>query len=758
MSTGRNSSVSGVINSKLYVVGGKDIDYNALSSLEIYDPATDAWSAGATMSTKRIGAVGDVYNGKLYVMGGMTGACNNNSEQSMEVYDPNTNTWATLAPAPIVKATSGTAKFINGKMYVAGGQIWCDNTYSNSLIVYDPATNTWDSAKTPMPYGRAGGTSAVVDGKFLYIGGTNDDWDSVNDIFIYDPVTDSWGIYSTLPDVLHRPMANVIDNNLYVAGGRNSDWDQVDTNYLLSSDFLSDSYQKETYSKISWTATTPDGTSVEMLYSLNSGQTYESLGATQGTYYLPADSSAYSLRYKAILSTDDVSVTPSLDSVTVYYATENSGLYPSSEIYTSKVIDATRTSDWQDLDVESTTPEGTSITYQTRSGRTMVPDGTWSDWADVTDNAIASPDARYLQIKATLATTDENVTPTISAITINYDMLELREVEDPDITKMGDEFSQGFITIEGDDPTATESFTLNADYIFSNNNSTVEIPTGTIITQTGGEDIDLTQFTTEDNTLEIKDENGNTLGSIRIGIPDMRLTFSNPITVSIYVGDEYNGNTLSVFYRLENDTNWNNETTCTVNNGLCIFQTTHTTTFRADGSEEEQPENAKITSWEAEQYENPNTKCTQRLKLTIKGKHFDKNATVKIGNKEASSVERKDKNKLVAKFCLEKLLNVKTDLERNITVTNPDADRKKAKKQINLGDFINITNITNTSNNSEYIKSIQRKLVELSLLEQRYITGIYGPLTTEAVRKFQEQNGIEQTGWVGPITKGKLGM
>ncbi len=428
MSTGRNSSVSGVINGKLYVAGGKDTDYNALSSLEIYDPATDTWSAGPAMSTKRIGAVGDVYNGKLYVMGGMTGACNNNSEQSMEVYDPDTDTWSTLAPAPIVKSTSGTAKFINGKMYVAGGQNWCDITFSNSLIVYDPATNTWDSAKAPMPYGRAGGTSAVVDGKFLYIGGTNDDWDSVNDIFIYDLVTDSWGIYSTLPDVLHRPMANVIDNNLYVAGGRNSDWESVDTNYLLSSDFLTDPYQKETYSKISWAATTPAGTSIELLYSLNSGQNYESLGTTQGTYYLPADSSAYSLRYKAILSTDDFSVTPSLDSVTVYYATENSGLYPSSGVYTSKVIDANLNSKWETLSAESTIPTNTSISYQTRSGNSPTPDSTWSSWSDTSGSTITSPSNRYLQVKATLATTDDTQTPTLSAMTIDYTNLSVGPV------------------------------------------------------------------------------------------------------------------------------------------------------------------------------------------------------------------------------------------------------------------------------------------------------------------------------------------
>ena len=79
--------------------------------------------------------------------------------------------------------------------------------------------------------------------------------------------------------------------------------------------------------------------------------------------------------------------------------------------------------------------------------------------------------------------------------------------------------------------------------------------------------------------------------------------------------------------------------------------------------------------------------------------------------KHPQLTNRKSSQEIVAKFCLVKLLNVKTDLRRAISVTNPDADKKKAKKQINLGK-LTITNISNPANdNSEYIKSIQRKLV-----------------------------------------------
>lgn len=172
---------------------------------------------------------------------------------------------------------------------------------------------------------------------------------------------------------------------------------------------------------------------------------------------------------------------------------------------------------------------------------------------------------------------------------------------------------------------------------------------------------------------------------------------------------------------------------------------------------EEQPENSKIESWKASEYQNPNASCQQRLKLEIKGKHFDKNAEVRIGNKEASSVNRKSSKEITAKFCLEKPLNVKTDLKRTISVTNPDADRKKADKKINLGNLTpQITSDSLNTQTVEGVKNIQRALVKLGLLDQRYITGFYGPITTEAVRKFQEQNGILQTGTIDSITLEKM--
>ena len=70
----------------LYAVGGWD-GGNLLSSVEVYDPRTNAWKAVAPMSTKRYGLAASVLTvggqEQLYAVGGRHGSPLN----SVEVYD-----------------------------------------------------------------------------------------------------------------------------------------------------------------------------------------------------------------------------------------------------------------------------------------------------------------------------------------------------------------------------------------------------------------------------------------------------------------------------------------------------------------------------------------------------------------------------------------------------------------------------------------------------------------------------------------------
>jgi N-acetylneuraminic acid mutarotase len=61
-----------VVNGKIYVVGGANTWPGAggISTVEIYDPATDTWTMEPDMPRSTWGSSSSVVNGRIYVFGG----------------------------------------------------------------------------------------------------------------------------------------------------------------------------------------------------------------------------------------------------------------------------------------------------------------------------------------------------------------------------------------------------------------------------------------------------------------------------------------------------------------------------------------------------------------------------------------------------------------------------------------------------------------------------------------------------------------
>jgi hypothetical protein len=151
------------------------------------------------------------------------------------------------------------------------------------------------------------------------------------------------------------------------------------------------------------------------------------------------------LQYQLILNSDSsLASTPTLKSVTL------GGVYPESGEFTSALIDGGTTVDWSDLTFTGSTPSNTSITFYTRSGDSLVPDGTWSSWAGV-NSPISSPNSRYLQYKVVLASTDAYYTPTLESVTLQYSTVTTDTTDDDNSDSKPD---NGKIVINSSDGTA----------------------------------------------------------------------------------------------------------------------------------------------------------------------------------------------------------------------------------------------------------------------------------------------------------------
>ncbi|KAK6940119.1 Kelch repeat type 1 [Dillenia turbinata] len=195
----------------LYVVGG----FSRASTMKCvwrFDPMLNMWNEVTSMSTGRAYCKTGILNNKLYVVGGVSrGRGGLTPLQSAEVFDPCTGTWSEVPSMPFSKAQVIPTPFLadmlkpiatgmtsyRGRLYVP------QSLYSWPFFVdvggeiYDPDNNLWTEMPNGMGEGwpaRQAGTklSVVVDGE-LYAFDPSSSSDS-GKIMIYDQEEDAWKV------------------------------------------------------------------------------------------------------------------------------------------------------------------------------------------------------------------------------------------------------------------------------------------------------------------------------------------------------------------------------------------------------------------------------------------------------------------------------------------------------------------------------------------------------------------------------------
>jgi N-acetylneuraminic acid mutarotase len=201
-----------------------------------YDPVNDSWKARAPMPTKRGAAVAATVGGKMYVIGGAStapGATNpaihptvaQRVLSTVEEYDPETNAWRTRAPMPTPRNHTA-AGVVDGKIYVIGGRIGAAFIAASSDLAnveaYDPATDTWGRPLAKMPTARSGLDVGVYQGRIYVAGGENQDFfqhTTYHAFEAYDPATNTWSILPPMAIGRHGVAGGVVGNRFYAISG-----------------------------------------------------------------------------------------------------------------------------------------------------------------------------------------------------------------------------------------------------------------------------------------------------------------------------------------------------------------------------------------------------------------------------------------------------------------------------------------------------------------------------------------------------------
>ena len=231
---GRASRRSGFGAHLVYVLGGADTSEaysSGLSTVDVYDPRTDAWKQVSSMATKRRQHRGVALDGKIYVMGGCTDG-GSDALNTVDMYDPQSDQWQ-----PLANMATGRRCFVvatvGSKIYAIGGQLNggeedSDGAYNVMLTetveAFDLQLRAWAEVAT-MSVGRCCHAAAVVDGKIYVIGGYDSDLQDVDSVEAYDPQADSWQQVASMPQPRRLHKAVAMGGKIYVSGGNLDDDD-----------------------------------------------------------------------------------------------------------------------------------------------------------------------------------------------------------------------------------------------------------------------------------------------------------------------------------------------------------------------------------------------------------------------------------------------------------------------------------------------------------------------------------------------------
>ncbi|KAA3613371.1 MAG: T9SS C-terminal target domain-containing protein [Calditrichaeota bacterium] len=182
MSTPRAGASAVAYRGKIYIFGGKALNNKILNKVDIYDPSTNKWDTTSANSFKvaRYNAAAVVWRDsidRIYLTGGFNGGYE--ALESVEVYDPVQNTWEEVQD--LHEERSGhSLSVINDRMHVIGGLEKIagndnDNEFVEDIEWYEPGEKPlhgeWKETENKMKHLRAAHYSAVYDNVYYLFGG-----------------------------------------------------------------------------------------------------------------------------------------------------------------------------------------------------------------------------------------------------------------------------------------------------------------------------------------------------------------------------------------------------------------------------------------------------------------------------------------------------------------------------------------------------------------------------------------------------------
>jgi non-specific serine/threonine protein kinase len=216
--TARTEVTAATDGERILVVGGFDGSGDTISTVEIFDPATETWSSGPDLPVAVNHAMAAFLGGTFYVVGGYTGPGLSNPSQG--VFGLRDDHWEELDPLPEPRAAGGAAA-ADGLLHIVGGV--GPRGLADAAFVLDPARGRWETLEGPPTARQHLGVAGFEDQVFVVGGRTGGIGSNLQVAEGYDIASEQWQGLADMPTARGGIGATATANGFIVAPGGEAD-------------------------------------------------------------------------------------------------------------------------------------------------------------------------------------------------------------------------------------------------------------------------------------------------------------------------------------------------------------------------------------------------------------------------------------------------------------------------------------------------------------------------------------------------------
>lgn len=222
MNVARSAHTSTLLpNGQVLVAGGMVREGDILDSAEIFDPATDTFTAIETMNQARVGhAAILLHDERVLIVGGFVGR---NETASAEIYDSQQGKFKTIGEMTTPRGGFTATLLLDGRVLITGGEF--DGELATAEI-FNPLTNSFTATGNLIEARAAHTATLLLDGRVLITGGIRDN-QVLATAEIFDPITGTFSAAGHMNSQRRTHAAVLLTDGevLILGGSTEEDWD-----------------------------------------------------------------------------------------------------------------------------------------------------------------------------------------------------------------------------------------------------------------------------------------------------------------------------------------------------------------------------------------------------------------------------------------------------------------------------------------------------------------------------------------------------